>query len=244
MISPAEIDAFRAELLRQKIVFESELRRQRETYDLKLEQMTRLLNDREVDCRNFQTVITILGRKVDGLSQQVSSMQRDHNSSPIVPSSLNRPPSPSGSRPSSPSRPFLSSMNQKKILSKHAPHSPMMLTFFRTESLNRAPSNSALSTPRYLSRENSPSARSLVQKPKLLITDATLGNAQRVNSPVRKVNSTEQNSLQGTTHLRQSVVAASQIIPNTVRAVKGAATLQEGTHQNALEGDTKVPKGV
>ena len=59
----AEIDVFRAELLRQKIIFEAELRRQRETFDDKIVLMGHQLQDRETDCRNLQNVVTILGKR-------------------------------------------------------------------------------------------------------------------------------------------------------------------------------------
>lgn len=65
-----DIDALRSELLRQKIIFEAELRRQRETFEERLSLITNELADREADCRNLQSVITILGRKVDAIAEQ------------------------------------------------------------------------------------------------------------------------------------------------------------------------------
>lgn len=69
-MSSDEIGALRSELLRQKIIFEAELRRQRETFDEKLSVISQELADREADCRNLQSVITILGRKVDAMTEQ------------------------------------------------------------------------------------------------------------------------------------------------------------------------------
>lgn len=66
------LDALRAEVLRQKIVFEAELRRQREVYDARLCVAEQALHDREIDCRNLQSVITILGKKVDALQDLVT----------------------------------------------------------------------------------------------------------------------------------------------------------------------------
>lgn len=69
-MSSNEMDAFRAELLRQKIIFEAELRRQRETFEDQLTRMAEELADREADCRNLQAVVTILGKKVDSLLER------------------------------------------------------------------------------------------------------------------------------------------------------------------------------
>lgn len=64
-----ELDALRAELLRQKLVFESELRRQREHFEERLAAVSQELADREADCRNLQAVVTILGKKVDAVAE-------------------------------------------------------------------------------------------------------------------------------------------------------------------------------
>ncbi|KPI90257.1 hypothetical protein ABL78_0639 [Leptomonas seymouri] len=69
-MSSDDIDAVRSELLRQKIIFEAELRRQREAFEERLSYITQELADREADCRNLQSVITILGRKVDVIAEQ------------------------------------------------------------------------------------------------------------------------------------------------------------------------------
>ncbi|CAD2216779.1 hypothetical protein ADEAN_000425700 [Angomonas deanei] len=68
-MSSDEIDAFRAELLRQKLIFESELHRQREDFEERLATVTQELADREADCRNLQSVVTILGKKIDLLAE-------------------------------------------------------------------------------------------------------------------------------------------------------------------------------
>ncbi|KAH9601782.1 hypothetical protein LSM04_007613 [Trypanosoma melophagium] len=76
-MSSDEMDAFRAELLRQKIIFEAELRRQRDTFEEQLSRMAQELADREADCRNLQAVVTILGKKVDSLlERRVATPQR------------------------------------------------------------------------------------------------------------------------------------------------------------------------
>ncbi|KAG5466292.1 hypothetical protein LSCM4_01438 [Leishmania orientalis] len=69
-MSSDDIDALRSELLRQKIIFEAELRRQREMFEERLSLMSNELAAREADCRNLQSVITILGRKVDAIAEQ------------------------------------------------------------------------------------------------------------------------------------------------------------------------------
>eukprot|EP00759_Apiculatamorpha_spiralis_P042327 PhF_6_TR40461/c0_g1_i1/m.60460/K18598/EML6; echinoderm microtubule-associated protein-like 6 len=67
-------EQLRAELLRQKIVFESELRRQREHFEEKLDEAFALLKERENDCRNLQTALTTLGRKIDSMDKGVGGV--------------------------------------------------------------------------------------------------------------------------------------------------------------------------
>lgn len=69
-MSSDELDAFRSELLRQKIVFEAELRRQREYFEERISVLAQELADREADCRNLQSVVTILGKKVELLAER------------------------------------------------------------------------------------------------------------------------------------------------------------------------------
>lgn len=103
-----ELDAFRAELLRQRVVFEAELRRQNEYFEARLQAMSRELADREADCRNLQSVVTILGKKIDSLAEQRERpMSRHPSATRSIPSERNsddrltrvgsagrRPPSP------------------------------------------------------------------------------------------------------------------------------------------------------
>lgn len=70
----SEAESLRAELLRQKIIFDAELRRQREVYDERLNNAEEKLQDRETDCRNLQSVITILGKKLDTLQDHVTML--------------------------------------------------------------------------------------------------------------------------------------------------------------------------
>lgn len=74
--SMTEIDSLKAEVLRQKIIFDSELRRQREVYEARISSIEQMLVDRELDCKNLQSVITILGRKLDALQDHVMSSQQ------------------------------------------------------------------------------------------------------------------------------------------------------------------------
>jgi hypothetical protein len=69
------LDAFRAELLRQKIVFDAELRRQRESFEDQLLSVSKALADRETDCRNLHAVVSILGKKVEGLSERLGMIR-------------------------------------------------------------------------------------------------------------------------------------------------------------------------
>lgn len=78
-MSSGELDAFRAELLRQRVIFEGELRRQREFFENRIEVMSRHLADREADCRNLQAVVTVLGKKLDSFVETHSS-HRSHSS--------------------------------------------------------------------------------------------------------------------------------------------------------------------
>lgn len=70
-MSQSELDAFRAELLRQKIVFESELRRQREATEDRLEYLSKQLSERESENRSLRVSLTIMGKKVDALQEQI-----------------------------------------------------------------------------------------------------------------------------------------------------------------------------
>ncbi|CCW62099.1 unnamed protein product [Phytomonas sp. EM1] len=66
-----ELSALRTELLRQKVVFAAELRRQREEFEERLDGISQALAERDADCRNLQTVVTILGKKMDLFSKQL-----------------------------------------------------------------------------------------------------------------------------------------------------------------------------
>lgn len=80
-MSADDISAFRSELLRQRVIFEAELRRQREASDARFQAIARVLEAREADCRNLQSVVTILGKRVDSLTDQRTPIQR--SSTPI-----------------------------------------------------------------------------------------------------------------------------------------------------------------
>eukprot|EP00744_Colponema_vietnamica_P016345 GILI01022925.1.p1 GENE.GILI01022925.1~~GILI01022925.1.p1 ORF type:complete len:324 (+),score=41.87 GILI01022925.1:47-1018(+) len=68
MTSLSEVQSLQADLLRQKIVFDSELRNQREHFQAQIDDAHEQLQAREIDCRNLQAVVTILGRKLDSVS--------------------------------------------------------------------------------------------------------------------------------------------------------------------------------
>eukprot|EP00796_Vickermania_ingenoplastis_P005304 gene5304-3807_t len=69
-------------LLRQRVIFETELRRQSDHFEARLQAMSRELADREADCRNLQSVVTILGKKVDSLSEQRTSSRHPSTNRP------------------------------------------------------------------------------------------------------------------------------------------------------------------
>jgi hypothetical protein len=62
-----ELDYFRAELLRQKIVFESELRRQREVFDDRVAGLEREARSRDDEIRGLHGSLAALGYRVDGI---------------------------------------------------------------------------------------------------------------------------------------------------------------------------------
>lgn len=99
-MSSDELDAFRAELLRQRVLFEAELRRQSEYFESRLQAVSRELADREADCKNLQSVVTILGKKVDSLEPQTGTTTRHSVSRVPVDNENRRTRVPSGRRPS------------------------------------------------------------------------------------------------------------------------------------------------
>eukprot|EP00760_Papus_ankaliazontas_P027294 PhM_4_TR3259/c0_g1_i1/m.70473/K18598/EML6; echinoderm microtubule-associated protein-like 6 len=86
-----QLEAVRAELLRQKIVFESELRRQREHFEERLEDTTRHMRACENDCRNLQTTITLLGRKLDEQRTMIDQMAPNNNHVTSLPATAAHP---------------------------------------------------------------------------------------------------------------------------------------------------------
>ncbi|CCW69454.1 unnamed protein product [Phytomonas sp. Hart1] len=70
-----ELSALRTELLRQKVVFAAELRRQREEFEERLDGIAQVLAERDADCRNLQAVVTILGKKLDLFSKQLNEQK-------------------------------------------------------------------------------------------------------------------------------------------------------------------------
>ncbi|KAG5492674.1 hypothetical protein JKF63_01253 [Porcisia hertigi] len=153
-MSSDDIDALRSELLRQKIIFEAELRRQREAFEERLSLISQELADREADCRNLQSVVTILGRKVDAIAEQRIVAQRPPtptrqpsiHESPFrrVPSTLVPPPS-SNSKVQGPA--LSDSVAPKRGMRRSSPSLNGLLAPVRRPSapMSRVPSVSALS---------------------------------------------------------------------------------------------------
>ncbi|RNF11796.1 uncharacterized protein Tco025E_06609 [Trypanosoma conorhini] len=136
-MSVDEMDAFRAELLRQKIIFEAELRRQKETFEERLARMAQELADREADCRNLQAVVTILGKKVETLMDR--RIATPH-------------------RRSSPARPASSAAAQGQQTASSRTASPSTR---RTSPFRRNPNSSALASGGPISAFHAPSLSSI-----------------------------------------------------------------------------------
>lgn len=149
----SELDLLRAELLRQKIIFEAELRRQRELYDHRFEVMSQQLRDRETDCRNLQAVVTILGKKVDTLQEcLVTAIPRMNNSGVSTP---RRVPSPARSEAAGVS-PFRRQPSPLRPMSSNPSLQPQ--AFVRkdsTTSVTKAPSLNGLGSSATLTGPNS-----------------------------------------------------------------------------------------
>ena len=78
-----ELDYFRAELLRQKIVFESELRRQREVFDERIGALERDAKLRDDEVRGLHGSLAALGYRVDGVvAGRVPTPRRAASNSP------------------------------------------------------------------------------------------------------------------------------------------------------------------
>lgn len=75
-MSSTEVQALQADLLRQKVVFDTELRNQREHFQTQLNDANEQLKAREIDCRNLQAVVTILGRKLDSITLLLEQQQQ------------------------------------------------------------------------------------------------------------------------------------------------------------------------
>jgi hypothetical protein len=151
----SETESLRAELLRQKIIFDAELRRQREVYEERLATAEEKLQDREIDCRNLQSVITILGKKLDTLQDHVTLLVHQRGSGGsgsqtprrvASPSRSETHPSPFRRQPS----PLLGSSSHALSLRKDGTPSLSLFT-------GRAPSLNGLQQPQQsASRASSP----------------------------------------------------------------------------------------
>lgn len=82
--SSTELDFFRAELLRQKIVFESELRRQREVYEDKIEQLVADGKARDAELKQTRQTVHALGLRVESLESQGRAHTPRRAQSPVA----------------------------------------------------------------------------------------------------------------------------------------------------------------
>lgn len=160
-MSSDDIDALRSELLRQKIIFEAELRRQREAFEERLSSIAQELADREADCRNLQSVITILGRKVDAIAEQMSGSST---------AAVARPPTPtrSVSVHQSPFRRNLSSIPGAAHTSQERVRTNSLLSVNSRRASPLVPTSSVRRTNSALARLPSATALSRTESPHVI----------------------------------------------------------------------------
>lgn len=178
-----ELDELRAEWLRSKIIFDAELRRQREVYEARLAVAEEKLQDRETDCKNLQNVITILGRRLDALQDHVATLVVQKTSNPGTPrQSPSRPEQAAPHATSSPFRRQSSPMRQAMTGKKESATTPLLFSG-RAPSLNTFVSSSVAVTG---SRASSPgrmsastvgsSSANAAGRPKVLVQSRTVTN--------------------------------------------------------------------
>lgn len=185
-MSNDDLDAFRAELLRQKIVFEAELRRQREFFEEKLTAVFQELSNREADCRNLQTVVTILGKKVD-LHEQLARRNAPTPFRAATPSSRHSDPDASETLPGEVARsrdfarrpsPLISVTSSMPVLPLH--RAPSFTAVSRRGSPLRPIQENSLTSQRGNPDSAAPSPR--------VVTRSRSGN-RRIHSRVSRTNS-------------------------------------------------------
>eukprot|EP01063_Lacrimia_lanifica_P009212 TRINITY_DN16225_c0_g1_i1.p1 TRINITY_DN16225_c0_g1~~TRINITY_DN16225_c0_g1_i1.p1 ORF type:complete len:956 (+),score=386.73 TRINITY_DN16225_c0_g1_i1:47-2869(+) len=70
----ALFESLNGEMLRQKIYFEAELKRQRETTGSRITKLEMELEQREADCKSLQNSVTILGRSLDAMTEALERL--------------------------------------------------------------------------------------------------------------------------------------------------------------------------
>ncbi|KAJ9473341.1 echinoderm microtubule-associated protein-like 6 [Diplonema papillatum] len=85
-------ESLNGELLRQKIMFESELRRQREAMDGHIAKVESELEQREVDCKSLQNSVTILGRSLDAITDALERVTPNLSAQGAVVSAVAKQP--------------------------------------------------------------------------------------------------------------------------------------------------------
>lgn len=129
-----EMEYFRAELLRQKIIFEGELRRQREVFEDRLETLSRQNKDREEEVKQLRQTLHALTLRLDlpnTARPQTPRRAQSPNATPRVeatpatsvarPASASlqrRPPSPSRTAQGNAVRPFLTVVSRASSLAR------------------------------------------------------------------------------------------------------------------------------
>ncbi|KPA86236.1 hypothetical protein ABB37_00470 [Leptomonas pyrrhocoris] len=184
-----DVDALRSELLRQKLIFDAELRRQRESFEERLSYITQELADREADCRNLQSVITILGRKVDAITEL-----KENGTTP-------RPPTPrrNNSMHGSPFSRNISSLPSPTHAPRERARTNSLLTVNSRRASPQIPSGIVRRTNSALARVASTSALSRTESPHVFgghqarpllrtNTNASVGNETGSNAGGRPLN--------------------------------------------------------
>ena len=111
---PAEVyslfENLNGELLRQKIGFETELKRTKDSMNARITKLESELEQRDADCKSLQNSVTILGRSVDSITEAIEKVVPTLPSTSPLRTGATRGRSPGGSqrgaspvvRPSSP----------------------------------------------------------------------------------------------------------------------------------------------
>ena len=118
-------ESLNGELIRQKVMFESELRRQRESMGGRITKLELELEHRDAECKSLQNSVTILGRSLDTITEaleRVAPNLTHHNGAAPAKQTRGRSPAPrSGSSQRQPSPRPSSATRQPSPVRRAAP---------------------------------------------------------------------------------------------------------------------------